>query len=102
MVGVTDNVVAVAGLSGAINAIHFNPNRHLGIIGAHVISDGDAEVAAAEEEEDTGDAAGSSRNGAVTSTTTAASSRAPIDSLSLNHDGNILASLADSFFPPDS
>ena len=85
MVGVTDNIVAVAGLSGTINAIHFNPNRHLGKIGAHLIKA--ADVVEPQDEEAGGGSAG---NGIAPT-----SSRAPIDSLSLNYDGTILVRLND-------
>ena len=93
MVGVTDNIVAVAGLSGTINAIHFNPNRHLGKLGSHLISA--ADVAADEDDGEEGGSgvgsgaggSGSDRNGGAPT-----SSKAPIDSLALNHDGTILVS----------
>ena len=90
-VSITDNVVAVAGLSGQIGAVHFNPNRHLGKIGSHHVSAAEAAAAAAvdDEEEETAAeerGAGSSLNGTPAPT----SSKAPIDSLALNFDGSIL------------
>ena len=62
MVGVTDNIVAVAGLSGTINAIHFNPNRHLGKLGSHLISAADV-VADEDDGEEGGSGAGSGAGG---------------------------------------
>ena len=87
IVGITDNVVAVAGLTGQISAIHFNPNRHLGKLGSHVISAAEASASAVEDEGVVGSSAGSS---GVNETLTLNSSKAPIDHLALNHDGTIL------------
>ena len=91
MVGVTDNIVAVAGLSGTINAIHFNPNRHLGKLGSHLISAVDV-VADEDDGEEGGSGAGSGAGGSGSDRNGGAptSSKAPIDSLALNHDGTIL------------
>ena len=89
MVGVTDNIVAVAGLSGTINAIHFNPNRHLGKLGSHLISAADV-VADEDDGEEGGSGAGSGAGGSDRNGGAPTSSKAPIDSLALNHDGTIL------------
>ena len=92
MVGITDNVVAVAGLTGQISAIHFNPNRHLGKIGSHHISAAEAAAEGVDDDEEDeavengAGASGSGRNG----TMAPMSSKAPIDSLALNFDGTIL------------
>ena len=90
IVGITDNVVAVAGLTGQISAIHFNPNRHLGKLGSHVISAAEASASAVEDEDVAGSSAGGSGVNGVNETLTLNSSKAPIDHLALNHDGTIL------------